>query len=141
MKNIFKILMAALILFVLSVGVVTALDIDDLTPPDDLEEGAGNYFENDDFELSVNTYDKDTGYEILFEDDLDYYVTVDDDMAEYTDELVGHVGVLEIVEIDGEECVVECYFDGEDESMLSDCHDYIDEFNELNDLEPLPIEK
>ena len=140
MKGILKILIVASVLLIVGVGVVAAGDMSDFQAPSGLEKGSGNYFENDDFELSINSYDKEFDYDTLFKDDDDYSVTVMGDTAEYEDKLVDHVGVLEIVEIDGETYVVECYFDGNDDSKLSECNDYISEFNELNSLEPISID-
>lgn len=140
MKSIFKILIAASILMMVSVGVAVAVEMSDLQAPSDLNKGSGNYFENDDFELSVNSYDKELDYNTIFKDEGDYSVTVLGDTAEYKDKLVNHVGVLEIVEIDGEDYVVECYFNGSDDSKLSECHDLINEFNTLNNLEPKSID-
>ena len=140
MKNVLKILIAALMILIVGAGVAAAVEMSDLQAPSDLEKGSGNYFENDEFELSINSYDKEYDYDLLFSDDGEYTVSVLGDTAEYTDKLVDHVGVLEIVEIDGEDYVVECYFDGTDDSKLSECNDYIIEFNELNGLEPKSID-
>ncbi len=140
MKGILKILIVASVLLIVGVGVVAAGDMSDFQAPSDLEKGSGNYFENDDFELSINSYNKESDYDTLFKDDVDYSVTVMGDTAEYKDTLVDQVGVLEIVEIDGKYYVVECYFDGNDDSKLSECNDYLSEFNELNSLEPISID-
>lgn len=45
---------------------------------------------------------------MLFKDDSDYFVTVNGNMAEYKDKSVHNVGVLEIVEIDGNQYAIEC---------------------------------
>lgn len=139
MKNFLKIVILTLILFIISIGVVTAADMSDFKAPSDFTKSSGDYFEYDDFVLSLAPYDKDISYDLLFEDDDGYSVNILGDKAEYRDTTVDHVGVLEIVNIDGEDYLVECYFDGDSNSKLEDCNSYINEFNELNDLEPISI--
>ena len=122
------------IFLLLSVSIVCAVDINDFKLADGFNDESTNFATNGDFGLSVGDYDKDSDYDILFEDDDGYNVDVGE-ISKYTDKLAKQVGVLEIVEVDGEKVLIEIY--SEDMGDLDECYDKLVEFNELNDLHPI----
>lgn len=122
------------IFLLLSVGFVSAVDLDDFELTDGFSKDSTNFATDDDFSLSVANYDEDLDYDLLFKDDGDYTVTVGE-ISKYVDKTVKQVGVLEIVEIDGEKVLIELY--SGNMSDLDECYDKLIEFNELNNLEPI----
>jgi hypothetical protein len=50
------------------------------------------------------------------------------------------VGALELIEIDGDQYIVDCSFDDMDKSKTKDCQKYLEEFNEVNKFKPVKIE-
>ena len=131
----FKKIAILVIFLLLSIGFVSAVDLDDFQLTDGFESDSTNLAtDEDDFSLSVADYDKELDYDLLFKDDGDYTVTVGE-ISKYVDKTVEQTGVLEIVEIDNEQVLIEIY--SEDMSKLDDCYDKLVEFNELNDLKPI----
>ncbi len=130
----FKKIAILAIFLLLSISVVSAVDLDDFKLPDGFNKDSSNLASDDDFSLSIADYDKDMDYDLLFKDDGEYTVTVGE-ISKYVDKSVKQTGVLEIVEIDNKQVLIEIY--SIDMSKLDDCYDKLEEFNELNDLEPI----
>lgn len=129
-----KIITAALLLFLL-MGICFAANINDVKLPDGFTKQSDHVAKNDKYELSINTYtaeDKD----ILFTNE-DGYNVITGDVNKYTDKQVKHEGCFEIVEINGEKTIVEVYYDGL--SNQDKCVDYLNNFNELNNLKPIEV--
>ena len=67
-------------------------------------------------------------------------MTIKENMAEYKDKSVHNVGVLGIVEIDGNQYAIECMYDSTDNSKINDCSSYLSKFNNLNNLNHISID-
>ena len=108
--------------------------------PSDFHQDGGAFVYGD-FEIYVTHYDSDDWFNhILFENSDGYDVCIGDhNIANYTDYNSNNAGVLELVDINGEECIVECSHKGTDESKLVECNKYIEEFNKLNKVKPKTI--
>ena len=127
-----------LLLILLSVSVVSAVQY---TAPSDFHQDGGAFVYGD-YEIYATPYDSDDWFNlILFENSDGYEVYIgENNIANYTDYNSKHVGVLELVDINGEECIVDCYYDGTDSSKLVECNKYLEEFNKLNNVKPKTIE-
>lgn len=129
-----KIITAALLLFLL-MGICFAANINDVKLPDGFTKQSDHVAKNDKYELSINKYtaeDKD----ILFTNG-DGYNVITGEVNKYTDKQVKHEGCFEIVEINGEKTIVEVYYDGL--SNQDKCVEYLNNFNELNNLKPIEV--
>ena len=129
-----KIITAALLLFLL-MGICFAANINDVKLPDGFTKQSDHVAKNDKYELSINKYtaeDKD----ILFTNE-DGYNVITGEVNKYTDKQVKHEGCFEIVEINGEKTIVEVYYDGL--SNQDKCVNYLNNFNELNNLKPIEV--
>lgn len=129
-----KIITAALLLFLL-MGICFAANINDVKLPDGFTKQSDHVAKNDKYELSINKYtaeDKD----ILFTNE-DGYNVITGEVNKYTDKQVKHEGCFEIVEINGEKTIVEVYYDGL--SNQDKCVDYLNNFNDLNNLKPIEV--
>ena len=125
-----------LIVLILTVGVVSAIDMTDMKVPDGFEKSSSNCFEKGDFELNLVHY-SDSSKDLVFEDDDDYTVSeYSSNIYKYTDKLVKNVGAVEVVEIDGDKYLIECVETGTT-SHDGAVYDYLTEFNSLNDLTPI----
>ena len=129
-----KIITAALLLFLL-MGICFAANINDVKLPDGFTKQSDHVAKNDKYELSINTY-TDDDKDILFTNG-DGYNVITGEVNKYTDKQVKHEGCFEIVEINGEKTVVEVYYDGL--SNQDKCVDYLNNFNELNNLKPIEV--
>ena len=129
-----KIITAALLLFLL-MGICFAANINDVKLPDGFTKQSDHVAKNDKYELSINTY-TDDDKDILFTNG-DGYNVITGEVNKYTDKQVKHEGCFEIVEINGEKTIVEVYYDGL--SNQDKCVDYLNNFNELNNLKPIEV--
>lgn len=129
-----KIITAALLLF-LFMGICFAANINDVKLPDGFTKQSDHVAKNDKYELSINTY-TDNDKDILFTNG-DGYNVITGEVNKYTDKQAKHEGCFEIVEINGEKTIVEVYYDGL--SNQDKCVDYLNNFNELNNLKPVEV--
>ena len=74
--KMFKKIAILAIFLLLSISVVSAVDLDDFKLPDGFNKDSSNLASDDDFSLSIADYDKDMDYDLLFKDDGEYTVTV-----------------------------------------------------------------
>lgn len=134
------------LLLVLTIGVVTAADIDHMKMPDDFESTGGGQYRQ------VNTYNNGgTGFNVIivectdtnFHDwttndtDLDYGVIKTGNLYWYT--YMDTKGVFEIVNIDDEKYIVDFSATSLAEGGVDQAYDYMMEFNDLNNLEPIAV--
>lgn len=132
----FKKIALTLIVLILAVGVVSAIDMEDMKVPDGFEKSSSNCFEKDKYELNLVPY-SDSDKELTFENDDGYTVSkYSSNIYKYTDKLVKNVGAIEVVEIDGNKYLIECV-KKDTTSVDSLVYDYLTEFNSLNDLTPI----
>ena len=80
--------------------------------------------------------DDNSDKDILFTNDNGYSV-ITGDINKYSDKQAKHEGCFEIVEINGEKTVVEIYYEGL--SNQDKCVEYLNNFNELNNLKPIEV--
>lgn len=140
MNSKLKIMFASLILLTFAMGIVSAEGITDYNAPKDFDRDPMT-FTHDDFEMRMDSYSEFIDFDDKFKNRDDYKVTVNGTFAQYTNKLEDKVGVLEILEIKGDKYLVECSFDELQNSKISACQKYLEEFNDLNKFKPLKIEK
>lgn len=137
--NKFRIMFLSLILLVFAIGVVSA-PITDYNAPAGFERNPVT-FSNDDFKMELESYESSADYDDYFKNSEDRKVeTINGTYAKYTDSFKEEVGALELLEIDDEQYVVSCTFDGLEKSKTKDCLKYLEEFNEVNKFKPIKIE-
>lgn len=136
----FKILTIALLL-ILSVGMVSAIDISDFHSPKGFDEGFGEIMEFEDYGITIDDYDAELDYNNVFKNDEFHNITIKDNIAQYTDSFHDEVGVMELVKIGKSSYVVKCKYSGTDDTKINDCLKYLKEFNKKNKLEPEKIKK
>lgn len=151
MKNITKLLIGIGILLLLITGVSAALNTG-LKAPDEFEKST--YWEKNDKSdiyslkndnntlLYIDKYSDDL-YDTLFKDDpeLDYHVNkLNDTIMMGKDNGVHDGYVMEIIEYNGEKYIVNiCISDNPDNAKIKDSANYLDEFNKLNNIQPIKV--
>ena len=133
--------MKKIILFLtifLIIGAVSAADINDYKLPDNLNVESEFWASNEDYGIGIYEYE-DSDYETFFTNTTESTVYIADNITNYTDTESSTVGCDEIVDINGEKYLIECYFEGTDDSKIKDCYDFLLEFNKLNNLEPIAV--
>jgi hypothetical protein len=85
-------------------------------------------------------YSSFVDHDDYFKNSDDYKVKINGTYAEYSNEMMEKVGALELIEIDGDQYIVDCSFDDMDKSKTKDCQKYLEEFNEVNKFKPVKIE-
>ena len=138
MKNIFKILIGVSILFLI-LGPVYAADLSDVQLPADFKSESDFYTDNGEFELITMEYDKYRDYAPLFTPTQDYQIKSENNIHNFTDGELDLVGVFEIVKIDGKQVLIEIVCTKNDDTKIKECHDYLLEFNKLNNVEPIQV--
>lgn len=130
-----------LAVLLLAMSMASAMDYSDYAVPSMFNESAGFYcYEFDNFTFGICKYHEENGeYDFYFKNSTIYTIVHDNNMGNYTVSSIGEVGTVELVELDGEKYVVECYYSGMDDSKHKDCWDAVLEFNKQNNLKPLPI--
>lgn len=133
--------MKKIILFLtifLIIGAVSAADINDYKLPDNFNVESEFWASNGDYGIGIYEYE-DSDYETFFTNTTESTVYIADNITNYTDTESSTVGCDEIVDINGEKYLIECYFEGTDDSKIKDCYDFLLEFNKLNNLEPIAV--
>lgn len=130
--NKYKIIFTSLIVLIFTIGVVSAMEITDLNAPAGFEKNSLT-FTHDDFEMNMKGYALLWDYDNNFEKSDGREVNIiNKTYAEYIDSTEGKVGALEIIKIDGEYYLVDCFYDGLDKNKTKDCTNYLKEFNDAN---------
>lgn len=98
--------------------------------------------DNESVELTITPY-SDEDYEFWFKDNAsrDYYVNdIGNGMTMGTDNYFNEGYVLEVVEHGGNKYIVYTYLhDNPTNDMVKDSSKYLDEFNEINNVEPVEV--
>ena len=131
-------ILIGLILIFLVIGTVNAADINDYKLPDNFKVESEFWASNGDYGIGIYEY-QDSDYETFFTNTSESTVYIADNITNYTDSDTNTVGCDELVEIDGEKFLIESYFEGTDDSKIKDCYDFLLDFNELNNFEPLEV--
>ena len=126
----------ALTILLLLIGIVSAVDLNDFKLIDGFTSESEYWASNEDFGLSVNDYNNDTDYDLLFTNDTDYIVVTDGNISNYTDTISDQVGCEEVVTVNNEQVLVEVYDNNGD---IDKCYEYLMEFNKINNLEPVSV--
>ena len=122
----------------LIIGSVCAADITDYELPDNFKIQEEYWASNGDYGMGIFEYD-DSQYDYYFTNTSDSTVFIGDNITNYTDAASDTVGCDELIEVNGKIFLVECYFDGIDDSKIKECYDFLLEFNKLNNLTPIEI--
>jgi hypothetical protein len=138
--KISKILCICAVLVIFSIGIASAVDIDDFKPPSGFDDGIAESMDKDDFSITIEEYDKDVSSS-PFEGDHFNNVTVKDNIGEYTDSFHDEVGAMELVKIGKTHQIVKCKYKDTDSSKISECVKYLKEFNKKNNLTPENIDE
>lgn len=137
--NKFRIMFVSLILLVFAIGVVSAT-ITDYNAPVGFERNPVTFSHND-FEMNMESYSSFVDYDDYFKNSSDRKVEIiNGTFAKYTDSFKDEVGALELLEIDDDQYIVSCSFDGLEKSKTKDCLKYLEEFNDVNKFKPIKIE-
>ena len=123
----------ALIILLLTAGIAFAVDIGDIKAPEGFQKDLGVILTKDNYEISIlKLGDIDSSF--LFDEDDDYKVSeYENNTYNFTDKLLEHAGVFEVVEINGEKYYIEC-FQRNATSYDDSAYDCLFEFNSLNNL-------
>ena len=132
-----KIILLLSLLFLLT-GIASATDLNDFKLPSDFKTETEYYAINGDYGLSIIDYDKETSYDLFFENDTGYIVNIINNQSNYTDNSINQVGCMEIVHIDDSDVLIEVYSNNSD---IKRCNDYMNEFNKMNNLQSEIIKK
>ena len=135
----FNVVLISVLLLIFSISAVSAVGITDYNAPIGFDRGAVT-FTHDDFEMDMKWYSSFVDHDDYFKNSDDYKVKINGTYAEYSKEMMEKVGALELIEIDGDQYIVDCSFDDMDKSKTKDCQKYLEEFNEVNKFKPVKIE-
>lgn len=147
--KIWKIITALTILF-LFIGMVSATDINNLKVPDGWKAlGGGSYHEEGDSpgqgsgqNMMIQKWD-DSFKEEYYQNITEEQYTVTDtgnNTYMYIDDFNQNAGSFEVVEIDGEKYFVNFWtVDNMDVEEIADTSLFMQEFNQLNNLEPVEV--
>ena len=144
-----KIILAALIL-IITIGIVSATDINNLKVPDNWEAiGGGSYHEIGDSvgsgsgqNMMIQKWDDSFKEDYWYNITEEQYTVKDtgNNTFMYIDELNQDAGSFEVVEIDGEKYFVNFWtVDYTNVEELADTGVFMIEFNKLNNLEPVEV--
>ena len=131
-----KKIILSLILATILIGAVSAVSINDFKLPDGFTVESEYWASNDNFGLSITEYNDDD-YDYYFTNTSDYLVVTAGNITNYTDHTSSQVGCDEVIILDGEKLLIECYH--ENPNRLDDCYSYLLEFNKLNNVEPISV--
>ena len=137
----FKMLIVSLIFLIFFLSAVSAVGITDYNAPIGFERDPLTFIK-DDFQMEMDSYSSFVDHDDYFENNDDRQVKIiNGTYAEYFDSVKEKSGVLEIIKVDGDQYVVDSFFDGDDKSKTKDCLIYLEEFNKLNKFNPIKIDK
>ena len=132
-----------LLLLIFAIGIVSAATVSDIKVADGFKDLGDGSYTNDADKINIDIMDeKDVkNQSAYFENDSDVKYTLTqgkiNNTYNFTDGVNELTGVNELVKINDKECVVEVTFDTVENIPLDKIYDALEEFNKLNNLEPI----
>ena len=137
----FKIIGLTLLLLIVATGIVYASeDISNFKSPEGFDDGIAGSMDKDDFSITIDEFDKDLNKD-LFNGQGIQGVSINGTFAQYNDTYLNEVGARELIKIGKTDYTVQCKYDGNDNSKVSECIKYLEDFNKKNNLKPLNLTK